>query len=263
MTCSATITLVPALSFVNSWPLSVGRPATMRDMERPAPAASASTPVVHQQLWEVVAERLREEVLSGLLPEGMKLVEADLAARFGVSRGPVREALRELARQGLAFDLPRRGTFVASTTESDMHDVLVAREAIEVAAARLAIEKSRDSELLALRGVLDQMEAAYVSGSRAEAQASDIEVHRAIVALAGNGRLMNYFEELASQTLFLVRAQQARWPDIDLLPPVRLHRDFVDALIARDRERFEEALAEHFAYTDDHLPHLEPRDTTG
>jgi DNA-binding transcriptional regulator YhcF (GntR family) len=69
------------------------------------------TAIAHKQLWESVADQLREEILDGRLPAGARLVETELAERFGVSRGPIRDALRELARSGLALDLPRRGTF--------------------------------------------------------------------------------------------------------------------------------------------------------
>ena len=85
--------------------------------------------LAHKQLWEAVADQLRDEILEGRLAAGSRLVETELADRFGVSRGPVRDALRELARAGLAVDLPRRGTFVSSLTERDLlevYDILAA-----------------------------------------------------------------------------------------------------------------------------------------
>ena len=92
--------------------------------------------IEHKQLWQAVADQLRDEILDGRLPAGSRLVETELADRFGVSRGPIRDALAELARGGLAVDLPRRGTFVSSLTERDLAEVYVIRRAIEEAAVR-------------------------------------------------------------------------------------------------------------------------------
>ena len=89
--------------------------------------------LAHKQLWEAVSERLRDEILEGRLPAGTRLVETELAERFGVSRCPVRDALQELSRTGLTVDLPRRGTFVSSLTEGDLVEVYVIRSAIEEA----------------------------------------------------------------------------------------------------------------------------------
>src|SRR5512141_82731 len=101
-----------------------------------------TVPFTHKQLWESVADQLRDEILDGRLPAGTRLVETELAERFGVSRGPVRDALAELSRSGLAVDLPRRGTFVSSLTERDLAEVYDIRRAIEEAAVRLPIERA-------------------------------------------------------------------------------------------------------------------------
>src|SRR5262249_20888373 len=90
-------------------------PATVRAMT----FGAFEDELAYQQVWETVCERVRGSILSGELAAGAKLVEADLARSFGVSRGPIREALRELAREGLVVDLPRRGTFVCTLTQTD------------------------------------------------------------------------------------------------------------------------------------------------
>ena len=123
----------------------------------------------HKQLWESVADQLREEILDGRLAAGTRLVETELAARFGVSRGPVRDALSDLSRVGLTVDLPRRGTFVSSLTERDLEEVYVIRRAIEEAAVRLAIERATDDRVAALFEVLATVEAAYASEDLAAA----------------------------------------------------------------------------------------------
>ena len=207
--------------------------------------------VVHQQLWETLVERLRAEILTGALPQGTKLVESELASRFGVSRGPVREALREIARLGLAVDLPRRGTFVSSATEADLEEVLVAREAIELAGARLAISRARDEDLRALGVLLDEVDEAYAAGDIVRAWQVDLEFHRRVFEAGGNSHLVDLFDPLASQTMLLMRA--AEDPAIRLAPAPKLHRDILEALLARDESRAEAAVVAHFRFTQDRL----------
>src|SRR5438105_268871 len=99
----------------------------------------------YQQVWETVRERIRTAILAGELPAGTKLVEADLARSFGVSRGPIREALRELSREGLVVDLPRRGTFVCTLSQTDFLEVYAVREALELGAAHEATKSATDA----------------------------------------------------------------------------------------------------------------------
>ena len=222
----------------------------------PTGTGSSRGPIVHPQLWEVVAERLRDDILGGVLPEGTKLAERDLAARYGVSRGPVREALREMTRLGLAVDLPRRGTFVSSPSESDLEEVYFARDVIETAAARLAIARAHKDELAALRKLLPKMEAAYQAGDYTTAWGLDLDFHRAIVVLGGNSRLLTTFDQLASETILLLRTAHERRQPLNWVPPTtweqdRVHRDIVDALIARDEARVAAAIDLHFGYTEE------------
>ena len=89
-------------------------------------------PAVTVPLWESIAEFLRAAILSGELEPGSKLIETELAERFGTSRGPIREAIRELAREGLVTELPRRGTLVSTLTAHDLSEVYAVRQALEV-----------------------------------------------------------------------------------------------------------------------------------
>ncbi|NJD26665.1 MAG: GntR family transcriptional regulator, partial [Chloroflexi bacterium] len=180
--------------------------------------------VEHRQLWETVADQLREEILDGRLAAGTRLVETELAARFGVSRGPIRDALTELSRVGLAVDLPRRGTFVSSLTERDLEEVYVIRRAIEEAAVRLAVERASDDEVAALFESLAAVEGAYAGDDLAAAWEADMEFHRACSRLSGNGRLMELFDRLASQTVLLMRTSLESRASLAWTPPVEVHR---------------------------------------
>ncbi len=207
----------------------------------------------HKQLWESIADQLRDEILDGRLAAGARLLETELAERFGVSRGPVRDALNELARQGLAVDLPRRGTFVSRLSEQDLDEVYVLRRAIEEAAVRLAIAKASDDEIAAMYDRLDGVEAAYGSTDLPAAWEADMAFHRSYCRMSGNGRLLELFEGLASQTVLLMRTALATHASLAWTPPVELHRRIADAIAARDVEEAVRAVGEHYQYTQDRL----------
>ena len=105
-------------------------------------------------------ERMRSAILDGSLPAGAKLVESELADRFGTSRGPVREAIRELAREGLVAELPRRGTGVSTLTARDLAEVYAIREGLELTASKAVIDRVSDAQLNSLAEPLRAMESA-------------------------------------------------------------------------------------------------------
>ena len=209
--------------------------------------------IEHKQLWQAVADQLRDEILDGRLSAGSRLVETELAERFGVSRGPVRDALAELARAGLAVDLPRRGTFVPSLTEKDLAEVYVIRRAIEEAAVRLAIEQGTDQDITTMYGTLEQTERAYRADDLAAAWEADMAFHRCYCRMSGNGRLLVLFDELSSQTVLLMRTALATHASLGWTPPVEVHRQIADAIRARDPRAASDAVGAHFQYTQDRL----------
>jgi DNA-binding GntR family transcriptional regulator len=207
----------------------------------------------HKQLWESIADRLREEILDGHLPAGSRLVETDLATRFGVSRGPVRDALAELARSGLVLDMPRRGTFVASLREQDLAEVYEVRRALEEAAVRMAITRASEDDLAELDSLLAATENAYKSASLPAAWEADMAFHRVYCRMAGNGRLLTLFDHLALQTVLLMRTALTEHASLAWTPPVAVHRHIADAIRARDVEGAVRAVADHYQYTEDRL----------
>ena len=209
--------------------------------------------LAHKQLWEAVSDQLRDEILDGRLPAGSRLVETDLAARFGVSRGPVRDALQELARSGLAVDVPRRGTFVSSLTERDLSEVYVIRQAIEEAAVRLTIGRASDADVAAMMDAVLAAEAAYEAGDLATAWEADMAFHRTYCQLSGNGRLLDLFDHLASQTMLLMRTSLESHASLAWTPPVELHRHIATAIAGRDATAAAAAVAKHYQYTQDRL----------
>src|SRR5436190_3117591 len=143
--------------------------------------------VHHPKLFETVAEQLREAIIAGELRPGDKLLETELADEFGVSRGPIREALRELSREGLVVDLPRRGTVVSTATLGDLIEVYDVRESLETFAAAQGIGRATPADLTSLRNHFSVMSRLWHSRSAAHADRmnADLEFHREILRIAG------------------------------------------------------------------------------
>ena len=213
-----------------------------------------ATAVQVPPLWQVVFERIRSEILAGTFPPGTKLVESELGERFGTSRGPIREAIRELAREGLVAELPRRGTVVSTLTARDLAEVYAIREGLELTASRTVIELASDSELVGLEESVVAMDKAARSKSTfSEIAAHDFEFHRRLVGLAGNQRMTAINDTMLAQTALLLRTAARANPTLrtDMERPV--HRAILDALGSRDVRRAQEAVEDHYRYAEERL----------
>ena len=127
--------------------------------------------------------------------------EADLAARFGVSRGPVREALQRLIQEGLLVAQPHRGVFVAELTEADLADVFFVREAVEGAALRRVLAAADRSVVERhLMAEVGRMEAAVGEADWAGAAQADFAFHRTLVEAAGSPRLSRLYDTIQAET---------------------------------------------------------------
>ena len=174
-------------------------------------------PVRSAPLWEAVLERMRMAILSGDLGAGSKLVEVDLAERFGTSRGPVREAIRELVREGLVVEFDRRGNVVSTLTARDLAEVYGVREALELAAARHAVDRVDDATVKSLEQHLDAFETG-AGGDYLRNSEHDLAFHRGLVELAGNKRMTAIYDQMLTQTAHLLRTaarRQSNPADVD------------------------------------------------
>ncbi len=192
----------------------------------------------------MVTERLRDSIVNGSLKPGSQLSEADLAARFGVSRGPVREALQRLIQEGLVRAEPHRGVFVPVLTESDVRDIYLARDALESTAVQHIIATSKSE---AAADDLDQLVERMAEAEAAEDWEAvgqyDLEFHAALVAATGSERLQRMFSTVISETrlcLGVVTAADAR---TDL---VGEHREISTMIRKNQTEKALAVLKQHF-----------------
>ena len=164
-------------------------------------AVTATRPLVRLPLSSQIAERLRDDIQTGIHAPGAQLQEVELALAFGVSRGPLREAMQRLVQEGLLRSEPHRGMFVIDLSEDDVLDVYFVREALETAALRRVVDHGdRNATAASLMAIADRMEAALKSGDRAAGGDLDFEYHRTLVDAAGSERLSRTYATVQVET---------------------------------------------------------------
>lgn len=154
---------------------------------------------------EVVVDALRELILEGELEPMSRINEVELCERFGISRTPLREAIKLLAAEGLLVLLPNRGARVVALSETEIGEILQVVGALEGAAGELACERITDEELAAIEAATAEMVAAWKAGDYPGYFALNREIHDAIMAAARNSALQSTYRSLSG------RVQRARF----------------------------------------------------
>jgi DNA-binding GntR family transcriptional regulator len=201
------------------------------------------TPVPRDSTPALIAAQLREAIKDGRLAPGAQLSEGQLATQFGVSRGPLREAMQRLVQEGLLHSERNRGLFVRVLDARDIEDVYLARSAIESAAAVLLARHRGDGEHGDLRAVCAEMAHAARTGDMVGVSDADLRFHEVLVARAGSPRLIRMHQTLIVETRMCMTALQDtyRLPD-DL---VEEHLGIVDAVQSGDEALLLRRIEEH------------------
>lgn len=198
------------------------------------PSADRLKPIEREPTASLIADQLREAVMSGIFAQGDQLGEADLAQRFGVSRGPVREAMQRLVQEGLLQSVRHRGLFVTELTEADVTDIYAARTAVESAAVTLILDRDdRQRSCEALAKVVARMSNAARRGDAAALSKGDLTFHELLVAESGSARLQRMASTLLVETRMCLSALPPKYNlSSDL---VAEHEKIVAALESGDR----------------------------
>ena len=151
-------------------------------------------------LRDVVFNTLRQAILKGELKPGERLMEIQLANKLGVSRTPVREAIRKLELEGLVLMIPRKGAEVAEITRQDMEDVLEVRTALEELAVKDACDHITDAQLSELKKASSEFKKALLEGKDLVTCAdADMHFHDVILSATNNRRLIQMLNNLSEQ----------------------------------------------------------------
>jgi len=150
-------------------------------------------------LRDVVFNTLRQAILTGALKPGERLMEIHLADRLGVSRTPIREAIRKLELEGLVVMIPRKGAQVAKITIKNLKDVLEVRRALDILAVELACERMSEDCKVELKAALDEFANAVKGSNTKDITEADVKFHDIINKSTGNDRLIQLVNNLAEQ----------------------------------------------------------------
>ena len=201
-------------------------------------------------LKEKAYAEIRRRILNGELSAEAPLSEYQLAAELGLSRTPVREAVKRLESEGLLQSIPNRGTFVAELTARDISEIYQVREQLEGFAARITAERMPEEGMKRLEEEINLLNTLASEGQLVEVVASDIRLHKLILASTQNSRLIELLGTLDDQ-MHRVRGlfpQSSEWLETTLAE----HANIVKAIKARDGDEAERAMKTHLRSAREH-----------
>ena len=196
-------------------------------------------------LRDVVFNTLREAILRGDLVAGERLMELQLAAKLGVSRTPIREAIRMLEQEGLAITIPRKGAIVAGMTEKDMQDVLEIREALEELSVQVACDKITDEEIAKLQKNMKNFEHSLKSGDLKKMAQADVEFHDVIYRATDNPKLISMLNNLREQ-MYRYRVEYLKNPQ-NHEQLLKEHEAIYKGIVEKDKDAVTEMIRKHIS----------------
>ncbi|HEV7963411.1 MAG TPA: GntR family transcriptional regulator [Actinoplanes sp.] len=198
-------------------------------------------------LVELAFNRLSQEILSGRTDPGERLVEEQLTRRLGISRAPLREALRLLAQQGLVEHIPRRGVRVATLSDEDVRELYEVRDVLERHAVK---SRPAGADLSGLRAALDVMGKATETGDRLAIADAHRQFHVAVVALGGNRQLSALYESVLVRIQLYMAVNLRREAEVaDAADGVHRHERLMAAVERGDADEVLAELSAHGART--------------
>jgi len=204
-------------------------------------------PIRRRTIAEEVADRIIMAIAARDLSPGDRVVEQDVAARFGVSRIPVREAMHKLETQGVLTSAPRRGTRVAPFDERKIDEVYEVRVAMEKILLRHALPRfAEDPALIAtLDGLIEEMRGCAARGEATVINRVDLEFHRVIAAVSGHAMARTLWESISRHVLIIFGMELYRDPDLEAV--VRQHVELRDLIAAGRADAIDDAVEQHIA----------------
>src|SRR3954462_13724349 len=207
----------------------------------------AILPIVRHSLHDELVGRIRDMIIEGQLAPGSRIHEGQLGQALGVSRTPLREALKYLASEGLIDLVPGRGAVVRQLTAQDVRNMLEVLIALETLAGRLACWNATEAQIADVRKMHDRMMGFYASRKRLEYYKLNQAIHTAIVNLSGNDYLASTHEAIQSRLKrirFIGNEAPENWSGA-----VQEHVEMIDALEKRDEDALTDVLTRHLEET--------------
>jgi DNA-binding GntR family transcriptional regulator len=204
-------------------------------------------PIVRHNLHDAIVSRVRDMIIDGTLSPGMRIHEGNLGQDLGVSRTPLREALKFLASEGLVELAPGRGAVVRSFSAKDVEDSLIVLASLEDLAGRLACVHASDEQIREIRRIHDEMMQRYALRERLSYFKLNQSIHSAILKASGNEPLAGIHGVLQARLRrirYVGNESPEKWA-----AAVADHEDMIIALEARDGGRLAKVLTRHMQNT--------------
>lgn len=195
-------------------------------------------------LRDEVFNTLRERILKGDLKPGERLMEIHLADQLGVSRTPIREAIRMLELEGLVKMVPRKGAQVAKISREDVQDVLEVRKALDTLAVKLACDRITEDEIAKLKAEEDKFESTLKTEDATLIAEADVAFHDVIQAASKNKRLKNMISNLAER-IYRYRFEYIKQQSDGGKTLIDEHREIIKCIEEKDVEAAIRAIELH------------------
>jgi DNA-binding GntR family transcriptional regulator len=224
----------------------------------PSPRAARKR-IERGNLHDEVVAVLRDMIIEDELPPGAHIPEAELCEQLGISRTPLREAIRVLVSEGLVTLLPRRGAIVATPTADEIQGLLYALGALEAVCAPLACENFTDADIEAIKRQHKAMMAHHARGRIKDYYRANQAIHRSIVRGARNAFLAELYDSLSLRVLrarFFIDLPKTSWSRA-----LREHEQIITLVQKRDGRKLAEVMLQHMngSWTDFELSFGRPR----
>lgn len=197
-----------------------------------------------ESLPEKVAEILRVSFVNGTLLPGTRLVETEIAEQIGVSRGPLREAMRILQREGLVEVRHNRGTYVAAFSEEDVVEIYTLRSLLEALAAKMTAARATEEQIGQLQSLVDQMNLATTARQFNKAADIDLKMHQLLWEISGNKRLLQFLSSMGAQIRMFLIVNTHLYENL-VVHAVAEHQQMVDSVRSKDGERAGKIMRDH------------------
>ena len=195
---------------------------------------------------QLIADQLREQIVQGIFRPGEQINESVLAGQLRSSRGPIREALQRLSQEGILVSHRNRGVFVIELSDADIREIYAVRQAVESTAANALLDGGREQlkdTCQALEAIIGDMTKQVAVSDWQEIARLDMRFHTALVAGAGNTRLIRIYQTLVAESRMCILNLDNAYPRIDVL--VEEHQNLLDLLLAGNRTALQKAIKQH------------------
>ncbi|MFZ7121413.1 MAG: GntR family transcriptional regulator [Eubacteriaceae bacterium] len=213
----------------------------------------------YKPLREIVFSTMREAIINGDFKPGQRLMEVQLAEQMGVSRTPVREAIRKLELEGLVIMVPRKGAYVAGISTEDVKEVVEIRSVLEGLAAKLAAQRGNEEDVEKLKEVLTNFEKATLDNNTIDLINYDSDFHDIIYKAAKNSKLIQMINGLKEQVQRFRVAYFTQFQNVEIL--LKEHRKLLNAIVDKDADLARELAEKHIATTEKLISIIEEKNT--